>query len=357
MQRDKIISEDVRAIISGELPYEAFYGKTVLVSGANGYVPAYFVHTFLALNDVRRAGMKVIALCRSEERARERFCRYIGRRDFELILQDVCDPIQLSEPIHVFIHAASPAGIQKRHEDPVNTFLANVKGAENMLHLAVRNPCEYFLFLSSVDVYGKMDSDVRLTEDMAGSLDPLNIRNAYSCGKRAAESLCKAYQEKYGLPVYIVRPFQIIGPGPELDDGRLHIDFISQILNTGKIALKSDGTAVRSFMYISDAVAAMFHVLLKGRAGEAYNIVAEEGEASVRELAHIMASLAAGEQIEVTFARGWRDAAEVKDALPVVTGDSSKIRELGWRPRCSLQEASARMMEYYGINVREGQRT
>lgn len=354
MQVNEIIAEDIRTILSRKLPYEVFYQKTILISGANGYVPAYFVHTFLSLNDERKAGIKVIALCRNEKRARERFSCYLDRTDFILMIQDVCEPIELHEPIHLFIHAASPAGIQKRHEDPVNTFLSNVKGAENMLRLAAKNPCGHFLLLSSVDVYGKMDNDRRLTEDMAGSLDPLNIRNVYPCGKRAAETLCRAYQAKYGVPVYIVRPFQIIGPGPELNDGRLHIDFISQVLKTGKIVLKSDGTAVRSFMYIADAIAAMFYVLLMGQQGEAYNIVAEEGEASVRELAYGMASLVAGEPAEVIFASQWRDSIEVKGALSVVTGDSKKIRKLGWQPQYALSDASARMMSYYGIAVREG---
>ncbi len=347
---NRIISEDAINIIENNLPFDKFYGKTVLISGANGYVPAYFVHTFIALNKYKDAGIRILALCRNQERAENRFPEYIERDDFEIIVQDVCEPIDTSEDIHIFIHAASPAGIKKRHEDPVNTFLSNVKGAENMLELARKNPCEYFLFLSSVDVYGRMNSNDRLKESDSGYLDPLNIRNTYSCGKRAAESLCKAYQVKYNLPVYIVRPFQIMGPGPELNDGRLHIDFISQILERKQIVLKSDGTAVRSFMYISDAIKAMFYVMLKGNPGEAYNIVSETGEASVKELADSMVENADDQDITVKFDYGQRETIEVTGALSIVTGDSTKIRSLGWTCDFSVAEGSARMMEFYGIS-------
>lgn len=349
---NRIISEDVRNIIEDKLPFNKFYGKTVLISGANGYVPAYFVHTFIALNKYHDAGIRILALCRNQERAENRFAEYIGRDDFEIIVQDVCEPICTHEDIHIFIHAASPAGIKKRHEDPVNTFLSNVKGAENMLELARKNPCEYFLFLSSVDVYGRMNNNDRLKESDSGYLDPLNIRNAYSCGKRAAESLCKAYQAKYNIPTYIVRPFQIMGPGPELNDGRLHVDFISQILERKQIILKSDGTAIRSFMYISDAIKAMFYVMLKGNPGEAYNIVSESGEASVKELADLMAEDVADQDITVKFDYEQRETIEVTGALSIVTGDSTKIRSLGWTCNLSLAEGTARMMGFYGIRCR-----
>lgn len=352
--QNNIISDDVYKIISEELPFEKIFGLTVLISGANGYVPAYFVHTFVALNDEKNAGIKILALCRNEDRAKERFSEYLDRTDFQLIIQDVCEPIMVSGEIHVFIHAASPAGIKKRYENPVDTFLSNVKGAENMLNLAVRNPCKYFLFLSSVDIYGKMNDNKRLTEEKSGYLDPLNIRNCYSCGKRAAESLCIAYREVYRLPVYIARPFQIIGPGLELDDGRLHIDFISQILREKKIILKSDGSAVRSFLYITDAVTAIFYVLFKGNPGEAYNIVTERGEASVRELADIMVSNAADKSIEIVYDYEKRNAIEVTDAFSVVIGDSTKLAKLGWTPGYSLKEGSTRMMEYYGISTAGG---
>lgn len=352
MNMNEIIYEDAINIINENLPYERFFGKTVLISGANGYVPAYFVHAFLAMNDYKNAGIKILALCRNKERAEQRFQDYLLRDDFELIIQDVCEPIVVDIEVHIFIHAASPAGIKKRHEDSVNTFLANVKGAENMLELARKKACEWFLFLSSVDIYGQMNNTERLKEDMAGYLDPLNVRNSYSCGKRAAETLCKTYQVKYGLPIFIVRPFQIIGPGPELNDGRLHIDFISQIIEKGEIILKSDGTAIRSFMYITDAIKAMFYVMLLGIPGEAVNIVTESGEVSVKELADMMAGMVADKCVEVVFDYEQRSTIEVTGALSVVTGDSTKLRKIGWKCQYSVAEGSARMMEYYGVSVR-----
>lgn len=350
MLKNMIINEDIESIINSNIPLEKLYNKTILISGANGYVPAYFVHTFLGLNDKKNANIKVLALCRNKVRAEKRFHQYLDRNDFQLVIQDVCDPIRINEEIHVFIHAACPAGIKARHLDPVNTFLANVKGCENMLNAAMNNPCEYFLFISSVDVYGKMNSTERLKECDSGYLDTMNVRNVYSCSKRAAENLCIAYKEKYNIPVYVVRPFQIIGPGPELNDGRLHIDFISQILQSDKIVLKSDGSARRTFMYITDAIIGMLTVMLKGNMGEVYNIVDEYGEASVKELADIMASNVKNRDITVVFDYTQRQSVEVKDALSVVIGDSMKLVSLGWSAKYTLHEGTNRMMEYYGIN-------
>ena len=83
---NRIISEDAINIIENNLPFDKFYGKTVLISGANGYVPAYFVHTFIALNKYKDAGIRILALCRNQERAENRFPEYIERDDFEIIV-------------------------------------------------------------------------------------------------------------------------------------------------------------------------------------------------------------------------------------------------------------------------------
>ena len=346
---NQIRYEDAQTIANADLPWEKLNEKTVLISGANGYVPAYFVHAFMMRNDLYDSGIKVIALCRSEERAKERFNEYLHRNDFVLHIQDVCDPIQIPDEIHYFIHAASPAGVKISNLEPVSTFTANVIGCKNMLELSLKKQVEGFLFLSSIDVYGKISPAKRFVETDSGALDSLNPRNVYAVGKRAAENLCACYFAQYKTPVIIVRPSQIMGPGISLDDGRLHIDFISQMLSGDKIVLKSDGSARRSFIYITDAIMGMLTAMFEGPHGEAYNVADESGEASVLELAQLMASMMRGRKIEVIFDYEKRNTIEVTSAPSVTIGDSSKLRMLGWQPKFSLEGSAARMMRYYGL--------
>jgi nucleoside-diphosphate-sugar epimerase len=343
----QIITEDAHTIATAPLDWEGLAGKTVLISGANGYVPQFFVHGLLARNDLHNAKIKVIALCRNKQRASERFGEYLNRDDFQLLIQDVCEPLSGEIKADYFIHAASPAGFYGRNEKPVSTFNANVIGTKNMLDCAVANHALGFLLVSSVDVYGLMPTGERLKESDIGILDSLNVRNAYACGKRAAEAMAICYKEQYALPIIIARPFQIIGAGIALDDGRLHADFVSQILSSGKIVLKGDGSAKRTFMYISDAIIGMMTAMLNGISGEAYNIVDEKGEANVLELAKLMASLVSSHSVMVEFDESKRDLPEVKHALSIVIGSSEKLRSLGWQPKVSLKVACERLLEYY----------
>jgi len=344
-----IINEDAAQLANMELPWEMLEGKTVLITGANGYVPAYFTHAFLKRNDLFASGINVIALCRNEARARDRFSEYLDRSDFKILIQDVCEPVKLADPVHFIIHAASPAGTEERYKSPVGTFGANVGGTERLLELCRDKKSERFLYISSVDIYGNTRSENRLTESCFGSLDSANIRNVYSVSKKAAEMLCISFFAEYQTPVVIARPAQIMGPGISINDGRLHIDFISQMLKANEIVLKSDGSARRSFMYISDAISGMLYVLLKGNLAEAYNVANEQGEATVLELANIMAVNAPDKETTVRFDLEKRNNPEVTHAVSNVTIDSKKLQSLGWTPQISLSDGAKRMMTYYGL--------
>jgi len=349
---DRIISEDAQILAESNLPWERLNNKTILITGANGYVPSYFVYSILKRNDLYNSNIRVIALCRDETRALQRFQEYLSRKDFDLHIQDVCEPIQIDSSIHFFIHAASPSGSYSRHEKPADTYKTNVIGCLNLLELSRKNPVEGFLLISSVDVYGRVFDAERLTEIDYGYLDPLNPSNAYSMGKRASETLCAVYQAQYRIPITIVRPSQILGPGISLNDGRLHIDFISRLLSSNKIVLKGDGSPKRSFIYITDAISGMLSVLLKGSSGEAYNVCNEQGEASVLGFAEIMLSVVNREKkanFPVEFDITQRELPEVKNTVPCVLNDSGKLRKLGWQPQVSLESAVYRILKFYGV--------
>jgi len=313
-----IISKDCENIANAKLPWENLQGKTVLISGANGYVPAYFVFSLLTRNDLFDSKIKVIALCRNGKKAKEKFGEFLNRKDFKLLIQDACEPVKLKEPVHFLISAASPANIKTRLDKPADTFLTNVKGCYNILELARKNKNSKVLFVSSVDAAEGTDT--------------------YSIAKRATEELCKAYSKQYNIFVNIVRPYQIIGAGISLQDGRLHADFLNQLKTTGEIKLKTDGKAQRTFLYISDAILGMFFVLLKGKSGEIYDICSEKGNASVLELAELFAGDAA---VKV--------GKQSTKSPPSVTGNSKKLRKLGWKLFNNLPNGILRTKQFYGV--------
>lgn len=79
---NKIIDEDLVIITSQDLEWERFRNKTVFISGATGFLPAYLIHTFLYLNDKLNLDLKVIGLARNESKAKEKYSSELKRKDF-----------------------------------------------------------------------------------------------------------------------------------------------------------------------------------------------------------------------------------------------------------------------------------
>lgn len=347
MFRHPIIDEDLKQIISFPLDWERLFGKSFLISGANGFLSAYMLETLLFLNDAHGAGIRVSALVRNREKAMRRLGHLAGRSDLAFIVQDVREPIADLGHLDFVIHAASQASPKYFATDPVGTFEANVLGTQRMLQLAKHRDCQGFLFLSSGEVYGQaLDPSVPVGETSYGFLDPLKIRSCYAEGKRAGECLCASWHAQFGVPAKIVRISHTYGPGMSLDDGRVFADFVADVVGRRDIVLKSDGSARRPFCYLADATIAYFMVLLKGKSGEAYN-VGSETETSILELAEMLCALFPERECKVILQR--RSAADAYLASPVIGGhfDISKIRELGWEPTTGIQEGFKRTVLSY----------
>ncbi len=349
-KRKSVIENDLAWIASANLPWEKLAGKTVFVSGGSGFLPAYLVETILFLNETVNSGCpsKVIALVRNEGRARDRFAAYEGREELSFLVQDVCSALNVSDTVDFIIHAASQASPKYYGIDPVGTLSANVFGTQNLLNLAKDKKVESFLFFSSGEIYGNLDSSqVPTREDVYGVVDPMNVRSCYAESKRLGETMCVTWAQQFGVPARVVRPFHTFGPGMTLDDGRVFADFVSDVVHRRNIVMKSDGSARRPFCYLADATVGFLTVLLKGQTGEAYNVGNDLGELSILEFAHMAANLDPSRQLKVVLNESAAAPEYLKSPIIRNCPDISKIRQLGWEPITAVDEGLRRTIQYY----------
>ncbi len=342
--RHAIIEEDLQRIASEGLPWAQFAGKTVLVTGASGMLPAYLVEALLFLNEMRPGQhTHVLALVRDGARAQSRFRHYQSRTDLSFVVQDICAPLGISQHVDFIVHAASQASPRYFGKDPVGTLLPNVLGTQQLLNLARDHRVQGFLFFSSGEVYGQVDDAHPLIAERGyGYLDPTALRSCYAESKRMGETMCIAWAAQYGVPVRIARPFHTYGPGLRLDDGRVFADFVSDIISNRDIRLKSDGRAVRSFCYLADATAGFLTVLLRGQDAEAYNVGNEEATISMLDLANTLVGLFPEKRLRVLRETGRVAPGYLASPFSRNCPDTSKLRSLGWAPRTSIPEGFRR---------------
>ena len=352
IKRHRIIEEDLHRIVSAKLPWSNLDGTTVLITGAYGFIAAYIVETLLFLNEQKamRNPIKVLAMGRSREKALRRFAAHDGRRDLQFILQDVSDPLKVppNQQIDYVIHAASPASPKHYFADPVGTFKPHVIGMNYLLERARTADVRGFLLVSSVEVYGRFEKTPTepVTEDRFGTLDPLELRACNAEGKRASETMCKAWAYQYGVPTRVARLAHTYGPGMALDDGRVFADFVANVIRNEDIVLKSDGTALRVFCYLADAVTGLLTVLLNGKTANAYNLVNESGAIRILDLAHLLCGIFPEKKLKVLPL----DRPALGDQVVWNSGfrvSANKLRSLGWKPCTSLESGFRRTILSY----------
>jgi UDP-glucuronate decarboxylase len=331
-----------------------FSGKTVLITGAAGMLPAYLVDALAHLNDTKRLEkpVEILAVMRSPDSNEKRLKHLRGRKDVQFILADASKPFEVEEKVHFLVHAASPASPAAYRADPVGTLEVNSAGTRHVLDLARRDRAESVLFFSTSEVYGSPDAKhIPTPETYVGATQWLGGRACYVEGKRFGEALCAADWEQHQTPVKIVRPFHVQGPGLRLSDGRIVAELIRMGIEGEPFALKSDGKATRTYGYVSDAAVAFLKVLLSAENGEAFNVGADAPETSMRELATVVSRLfGRKEKVKVnTDAK----AAHLAGAPERVRPDLAKIRQrLGVVAEVPLEEGLARTIHWHRARAR-----
>lgn len=332
------------------IPWEELDGSSVLVTGAAGMLGSCMVDVLIYLNEFQGYHTRIGALGRTEGKIAARFGEYAKKDYFSILTIDISKEMHLQEDVDYIIHAASNADPFMMANYPVDTLLANVVGMNNVLDLAKRKNTRRVLYVSSGEMYGQPDDTVTdgFYEGYCGSVDYSSPRSCYPSGKRAAEVLCQSYLSQYGVESVIVRPCHCYGPTMTLSDSRALSQFFRKVIDGEDIVLKSDGTLERSHCYVTDAALAMFYVLLKGKAGEAYNIADKDSRATIREAASLIAGTK-GKQVLFDLPDDVEKRGFSKVVKAVLNG--AKLESLGFAPMVHLSqgvEATVRILESVG---------
>ena len=345
IKENQIIEEDIIEICK-EIPGKRFQNKTILISGASGFLASYLVKYFLYLNSLNsNQQTKVIGLVRNIEKAKNRFKAYLKDPMFELFNHDVNKKFDIKDSINFIIHAASQASPKYYKDDPVGTLKPNVLGTINLLDLSLNKNLDAFLYFSSSEVYGNNNS-ISIGENQYGILDPINIRSCYSEAKRMGENICISYGSQFGVNVKIVRPFHIYGPGMSLDDGRVYADFTKNLLDEADLIINSDGKAVRSFCYLKDATIGFLKVMLNGKQGYPYNIGNPNESYSIKELADILSKDSSGSRPNVIINQP-QNKSYIKSSVSIHAPNIDRVEKIGWSPKTDVRTGFKRTVKSY----------
>ncbi len=349
LYQNKIVQNDLEEIVQKVKPRETLKDTKILITGATGMLATYLTYTLMYLNEKQNYNIKVYALVRKEEKAKQKFEEFLENPNFQLVIQDVTEEIKWSEPLDYIFHVAGSASPYCIVNDPVGIIKANTIGTIQVMELAKKCNVKKVLYTSTREVYGKMDENIlEITEEMVGKLDQMDARACYPESKRMGENICKSYNLQYGIPFNNVRIAHSYGPGMTIaKDGRVMSDFINCVVNNQDIALNSDGTAKRAFCYINDCIIALFMVLLKGTSGESYNIANETEEIPIKDVANLLTQLFPKKNLKVTYLDVPMENRVGYSKIERVKLSTQKLETLGWRPSVTLKEGLKRTVQTF----------
>ena len=182
------------------------------------------------------------------------------------------------------VHLAAAVGVQLVLERPTQTIETNVLGTHALLAAARRYGC-HTLIASTSEVYGKSEALPFSEDDDLILGPPSRTRWVYAATKLLDEFLALAAHQEFGLPLTIMRLFNVVGPRQTGRFGMVLPRFVNQALRGQPLTVYGDGTQTRCFCHVSDIVRAM--VALLGQtttSGQIYNIGSNH-ELTIRELA------------------------------------------------------------------------
>ncbi|WP_129597657.1 GDP-mannose 4,6-dehydratase [Anaerophilus nitritogenes] len=304
--------------------------KNVLITGATGFLGGYLTNRLI------EKGANVIALFRDHIK-NIKFNKNVNWIKGDLTDRYLLERILGEYEIDTVFHLAAQAIVGIANKNPISTFESNILGTWNVLEACRRSPLVKNIIVASSDkAYGEQDLPYK--EEMA-----LMGKHPYDVSKSCADLISMSYYHTYKLPVCITRCGNLYGGG-DMNFNRIIPQTIESILNQNSPIIRSDGTFVRDYFYVEDAVEA--YLLLGEKMselklyGEAFNF-GSEGYLSVIELVKLILKLMDSHLEPIVLNEGNH---EIKNQYLSIE-KSKKI--LKWKPHFTLEEGIKKTIDWY----------
>lgn len=319
-----------------EMKVEFWKGKNVLVTGCTGFLGSYLA------KELENRGANVVGLVRDlvpnsnlySEPKISNMCMVNGSlEDLEIIERALGE-----HEIDTVFHLAAQAIVGVANRNPISTFKANIMGTWNILEACRRSPLVKRVVVASSDkAYGDQEQ-LPYDENM-----PLQGNHPYDVSKSCADLIAQAYYHTYGLPVCITRCGNLYGGG-DLNFNRIIPQTIKSILGGEAPIIRSDGTFIRDYFYVEDAVSAYLLLAEKMESlqlfGEAFNF-SNEIQMNVKELVEMILHLMNSDLAPVILNKGEN---EIKHQYL----SAKKAQDLlNWSPSFSVEEGLKKTIRWY----------
>ena len=309
----------------------------VLITGGAGFIGSHLSERLL------RDGHRVVAVDNFITGSRQNVAHLATNPNFELIERDIIAGLDYAGPLDAVMNLASPASPVGYLDNPIETMLVGSHGTRNALELA-RVKGARFLQASTSEVYGDPLEHPQ-KESYWGNVSCTGVRSVYDEAKRFAEALTMAYHRRHGLRNRIIRIFNTYGPRMDLNDGRVVPNFVKQAVKNEPVTIYGDGTATRSFTYVSDLVEGMLRLLMSDEPMPVN--VGNPREMTMTEFADAVLK-AAGPDCKSKAVYIQPSKERIADDPQRRRPDITRARAiLGWEPKVALEDGLRETIAYF----------
>jgi nucleoside-diphosphate-sugar epimerase len=305
-------------------------GKRVLVTGASGFVGSNLCERLLMENAIVIAFVNKSLLNKPLNIINLEKKLQIVYGDIQNI-HNLYDSVQ---NIDVIFHLAAQSHVPTSVKDPIDTFIINAIGTLNCLEAARKDDVDLFINSGSDKICG---DPVYLPLD---ENHPLHPHGPYDASKVAGEALCMAYYKTYGLKVCLPRFSNMYGP--KQDQRKVIPNFINQLLQNKPPIIRTDGTLIRDYLYIGDAIEAFLKMIEHPTAvGEPILCGTGKGT-TVLDLCKLLIEVSGTNQKPVVL-----NHPTTGEILSQYLDISKAKQLLNWSPKISLRKGLSLTWEWY----------